>query len=451
MKIILLSGGSGKRLWPLSNEVRSKQFLKILSSPQGESESMIQRVVRQIYESKIADTITIATGLSQLDMISNQLGSKVDVVAEPSRRDTFPAIALASLYLKSQGLNDSEVITVMPCDVFTELSYFDTIKKMCEDIEKEVADIALMGIMPKSASSKYGYIVPKSKYDNNCNILVERFVEKPDSKYAIKLIAENAYWNGGVFSFKLGFITNLLEKYHARITYDELLEKYDLLPQNSFDYEIVEKAKSIVLEPFDGLWEDLGTWDTLSRHLPTPTSGYVINGSDVEHTKVVNELDIPIVCVGVDNLIISASPDGILIANKDNCENIKEQVSFIHSRPMYEERRWGFYKVLGHTEYEDGYRTLTKLLHINPGRSISYQVHSKRDEVWTFVDGDAMLVIDEKIVKVGRGSVANIKAGQKHAVLALTPLDIIEVQTGCELVEEDITRFEWKWTEISKI
>ena len=448
MKIILLSGGSGKRLWPLSNDVRSKQFLRLLPKADGGTESMIQRVVRQIREAGIADSITIATGESQLDPIQSQLGNEVSVVTEPCRRDTFPAIALASLYLKDQGTSPDEPIVVMPCDVFTEEGYFSVIQKMAKATEANVAELILMGITPSSPSTKYGYIVPASTEPDAFGAYpVSRFTEKPDTEHAIELLTENAVWNGGVFAFRLGYLTDIVKQYSDFDSYEALRRHFESLPKISFDYEVVEKARSVAMIPFSGEWKDLGTWDALSEQLPKEYTGYVVNSPDVRHTHVVNELDIPIVCVGVDNLIISASPDGILIADKESSDTVKEHVSVINSRPMFEERRWGFYKVLGHTEYTDGHRSLTKLLHLNPGCAISYQLHARRDEVWTIVDGEALLVIDGKVIKVGRGDVVDIKAWQRHAIKALTHLEIIEVQSGSELVEEDITRLPWDWDE----
>ncbi len=453
MKIILLSGGSGKRLWPLSNDVRSKQFLKLLPTPCGGVESMIQRVVRQIRSSAITDSITIATGAMQLDPIRSQLGADVQVVTEPTRRDTFPAIALASIALFEKGTPASEPIVVMPCDVFTEEGYFRAIARMCRAIEQNVAQLTLMGIKPTGPSTQYGYIVPQVAPSSSSSVgeepvafSVSKFVEKPNTREAEELIAGGAMWNGGVFAFRLQYMLDIVKRYSQATTYAELREHFEELPKISFDYEVVEKATSVAVVPFAGEWKDLGTWDALTRQLPKEYTGYVVNAPNVRNTHVVNELDIPIVCVGVDNLIISASPDGILIADKSSSDSIKEQVSIINARPMFEERRWGFYKVLGHTEHSDGYRSLTKLLHLNPGCSISYQIHALRDEVWTFVDGEALLVIDGKVSKVGRGHIAHIRAGQRHAVKALTDIEIIEVQSGSELIEEDITRLDWDWT-----
>ena len=171
MRIILLSGGSGKRLWPLSNDTRSKQFLRLLASPSGEQESMVQRVVRQIVESQITDSITLATSNTQHDIITNQLGASIDLVTEPERHDTFPAIALAVNFLLNERQCDpQEVIVVMPCDVYTEAGYFKAAARMAEAAARDEADIVLMGIRPTSGTTEFGYIVPgQPQKDHLCS------------------------------------------------------------------------------------------------------------------------------------------------------------------------------------------------------------------------------------------------------------------------------------------
>lgn len=169
MRIILLSGGSGKGLWPLSNEARSKQFLKLLKSPNGTPESMLQRIVRQIKEAGIDAPITIATSVAQKDPITSQLGNHVDVVTEPDRRDTFPAVALAATYLLDEKhCDESETAVVMPIDAYTEQNYFSAVADMARIVEEGKAELALMGIRPTAPSTEYGYIVPqpadKKKY-----------------------------------------------------------------------------------------------------------------------------------------------------------------------------------------------------------------------------------------------------------------------------------------------
>lgn len=249
MQIILLSGGSGKRLWPLSNSTRSKQFLQLLLDPDGHSESMVQRVVRQIGESVLEADVTIATSASQRDFIETQLGDKVDVVTEPERRDTFPAIALAAAYLAShKGCSRHEVVIAMPCDTFTEARYFDAVHRMSELVEKEVAPLVLMGVKPSHASAEFGYIVPKVMAADT-HVMVERFTEKPTEKRAQELIARGAFWNGGVFAFRLGYMLDIVERYLPVADFDTLRCRYGELPKISFDYEVVEKSSSIAVVP----------------------------------------------------------------------------------------------------------------------------------------------------------------------------------------------------------
>ncbi len=443
MKVILLSGGSGKRLWPLSNEARSKQFLRVLECPDGGRESMVQRVVRQIKASKLTDDIIFATSVSQKDIITNQLGEDITIVTEPYRRDTFPAIALATSYLAKEMKCDSdEVVVVMPCDSYTEAHYFDSIRTMANAVGENVADLVLMGIKPTYPSAKYGYIVPE-RGDGNI-YKVNRFTEKPDVATAEKLIAHNAFWNGGVFAFKLGYLTDIVDKYIQAGSFTEIRDRYREFPKISFDYEVTEKAKSVAVVAYDGEWKDLGTWNTLTDELHDHAIGNVIMDAS-ENTHVINELELPIMCIGAKDMVVAASCDGILISEKAKSENIKSFADKLTHRPMYEERRWGEYKVVDTIECADRHRALTKQIVVKEGKSISYQVHNHRDEVWTFVDGEGLVVIDGDIRRVSRGDVVNIKKGTKHAVRAVTDLRFIEVQSGDELIEEDIIRFDWSW------
>lgn len=446
MQIILLSGGSGKRLWPLSNTTRSKQFIKLLNAPDGLKESMVQRVVRQLRQSGISNSITVATSYAQRDAILNQLGEDIPVVTEPERRDTFPAIALASAYLAyERKCADDEIVVVMPCDPYTEESYFSTIKRMADAVENNVAELVLMGIVPTYPSAKYGYIVPETTTKESEISRVARFTEKPDVPTAEKLIAQGAFWNGGVFAFRLGYMTKIIDKYVDAPTFDEIRECYAELPKISFDYEVAEKAVSVAVVPFTGKWKDLGTWNTLTDELPEHTIGNVVLDDESENTHVINELEVPVMCIGVKNLVIAASNDGILISEKSKSENIKAYADHLQRRPMFEERRWGEYKVMDTADFNDGYKSLVKQLNIHAGKSISYQAHRHRDEVWTFIDGEGELVIDGVKSKIRRGNTIIIRKGVKHAVRAITDLTFIEVQSGDLLIEEDIERFEWEW------
>ncbi|MDE5726784.1 MAG: NTP transferase domain-containing protein, partial [Duncaniella sp.] len=312
MKIILLSGGSGKRLWPLSNDARSKQFLRVLTAPDGSKESMIQRVVRQIKSAGLTDDIVVATGLNQKDSVENQLGDKLSVVTEPCRRDTFPAIMLACSYLASKGTPMDEPVIVMPCDSYTEDEYFSVIGRMGQAVADSVADLVLMGIEPTYPSAKYGYIMPVRSESDGSPLRVKRFIEKPAVPMAEELIATGALWNGGVFAFRLGYLMEIAGKTFPGWDFARMRESYAEMPKISFDYEVVEKAESVAVMPYAGKWKDLGTWNTLTDELDDKTHGNV-HTEACANTYVINELELPVVCIAAENLVVAASPDGILV------------------------------------------------------------------------------------------------------------------------------------------
>lgn len=449
MQLVLLSGGSGKRLWPLSNNARSKQFLPLLEKEDGTMESMVQRVVRQVREAHLTDDITLATNASQLDIIINQLGDSVSVVTEPERRDTFPAIALASGYLKlKKGCPDDEVVVIMPCDPFTEAGYFETIGRMVRCVEADVAELVLMGITPTYPSEKYGYVVPVT--DNlmaEGSMAVSKFTEKPNVERARELLGMGALWNGGVFAFRLGYMMEIAQRYVKADSFEEMRSRYSEFPKISFDYEVAEKADSVAVLPYSGQWKDLGTWNTLTDELHHHIIGNAVMGPRCTNTHVINELQYPIYVDGMEDTVIAASPDGIIVCRKKYTEDIKKAVDHLTPRPMYEERRWGSYRVIDDTTYADGRHSLTKSLTINAGKNISYQVHRHRSEAWTIVEGEGIFVLDGVERKVGPGETVVIPVNHYHALKALTTLTFIEVQTGNPLVEEDIERSEWKWSE----
>ena len=449
MQLVLLSGGSGKRLWPLSNNARSKQFLPLLEKEDGTMESMVQRVVRQVREAHLTGEITLATNASQLDIIINQLGDSVSVVTEPERRDTFPAIALASGYLKlKKGCPDDEVVVIMPCDPFTEAGYFETIGRMVKCVEADVAELVLMGITPTYPSEKYGYVVPVTDHlMAEGSMAVSKFTEKPNVERAKELLEMGALWNGGVFAFRLGDRMEIAQRYVKADSCEEMRSRYSEFPKISFDYEVAEKADSVAVLPYSGQWKDLGTWNTLTDELHHHIIGNAVMGPRCTNTHVINELQYPIYVDGMEDTVIAASPDGIIVCRKKYTEDIKKAVDHLTPRPMYEERRWGSYRVIDDTTYADGRHSLTKSLTINAGKNISYQVHRHRSEAWTIVEGEGIFVLDGVERKVGPGETVVIPVNHYHALKALTTLTFIEVQTGNPLVEEDIERSEWKWSE----
>lgn len=449
MQLVLLSGGSGKRLWPLSNNARSKQFLQLLEREDGIMESMVQRVVRQARQANLTTDITLATNASQHDIITNQLGDQVSVVTEPERRDTFPAIALAASYLSlSKNCPDDEVVVIMPCDPYTEIGYFDTIARMVECVQQDVAELVLMGITPTYPSEKYGYVVPKGGMSSELRVMslpVARFTEKPTVDVAEELLKQGALWNGGVFAFRLGYMMNIVRKYITSASFLDTRAHYSEFPKISFDYEVAEKAQSVAVVPFTGQWKDLGTWNTLTDELCHHTIGNAVMGDHCENTHVINELQIPIFVDGVKDVVVAACPDGILVCGKDHAEDIKKEVEHLTPRPMYEERRWGSYRVLDDTIYADGNHALTKSITLRAGKNISYQIHHHRAEIWTFVQGEGIFVLNGVEQHVKAGDTVHIPVEHYHAIKALTELTFIEVQCGNLLIEDDIERFDWGW------
>ncbi|MBE6753057.1 MAG: cupin domain-containing protein [Ruminococcaceae bacterium] len=448
MNLVLLSGGSGKRLWPLSNDVRSKQFLKLLTDENGQRQSMVQRVFSQIEEVCPDSNIVVATSESQADPLRNQLGQGVELVLEPERRDTFPAIALACAYLESKKqLSRDEVVVVMPVDPYTELGFFRTFADMEKAVQSDCAELVLMGIRPAFASPKYGYMTYECDGDSFLTPSVPRkvtgFVEKPEPERAEKLIEEGAVWNSGVFAFRLGYVLDLVRAELPFDNYDELRRNYGKLTRTSFDYKVVEHAKSIAAVFFDGKWKDLGTWTTISDEMAAPALGNVIMDG-CSGSFAVNDLGIPMVIIGVDNIVAAASHDGILISSIAASPRVKDHANEIAARPMQEEKRWGEYSVVDTAEYSDGMRSITKHMVINKGQAISYQMHSKRDELWSVTDGEGLLCIDGAYRIMRRGDSVTIARGSRHAVRALTKLHLIEVQLGSDLDESDIERFDFE-------
>lgn len=448
MQLVLLSGGSGKRLWPLSNNARSKQFLPLLEKDNGTMESMVQRVVRQARLSNLTNDITLATNASQQDIIVNQLGNTVNLVTEPERRDTFPAIALAASYLKfTKQCADDEIVVVMPCDPYTGLGYFETIGKMVECVKNNVADLVLMGIAPTYASEKYGYVVPAHDNANDNIKMVSRFTEKPSVAKAEELLKQGAFWNGGVFAFRLGYMMNIVRKYMTSDSFEDTRARYSEFPKISFDFEVAEKAESVAVVPFNGEWKDLGTWNTLTDELHKPVIGNAVMGAHCENTHVINELQNPIFVDGLKDVVVAACPDGILVCSKEHSEEIKKSVENLTPRPMYEERRWGTYRVLDDSYYADGRHALTKSITLKEGKNISYQLHHHRSETWAFVEGEGIFVLDGREQRVKAGDSVVIPVEHWHTIKSLTELTFIEVQIGNPLIEEDIERKEWKWSE----
>lgn len=437
MNIILLSGGSGKRLWPLSNDVRSKQFIKLFKNDNGEYESMVQRVFRQIKTVDKNASVTVATSKTQASSIKNQLGEDVSICVEPCRRDTFPAIALATAYLHDElGVSKDDTVVVCPVDPYVDNTYYESVKKLDELAKEGNANLTLMGIEPTYPSEKYGYIIPESGEDVS---KVKEFKEKPDSETAKKYLAEKALWNAGIFAYKVGY---LLDKAHSLIDFDDyrdLFSKYDSLTKISFDYAVVEKEESIQVLRYSGDWKDVGTWNMMAEVMADRTKGHVVLDDTCVNTNVVNEMNIPILCMGLKNIIVAASGDGILISDKEQSGYMKPYVEKIETDPMYQEKSWGTYTVV---DVDDS--SMTVKVSMKQGEHMSYHAHEHRDEVWTVVSGNGKAIVDGMEQYLKPGDVITIAAGCKHTIEATTPLEIVEVQLGKDISAGDKQKFPLK-------
>lgn len=436
MNIILLSGGSGKRLWPLSNDIRSKQFIKIFKSPNGAYESMVQRVYRQIKTVDSNAIVTVATSKSQISTLHNQIGEDVGISIEPCRRDTFPAIALACTYLHDiKGVSEEEAVVICPVDPYVEEDYFHCLHNMCEVASRGDSNIVLMGIEPTYPSEKYGYIKPITDDGEH---YYYTFTEKPTEEEAKEYIAAGALWNGGVFAFQLRYILEKSQELLGTSNYYELYQNYNNLAKNSFDYAVLEKEKNIEVLRYNGTWKDLGTWNTLTEAMEEKTVGNVRINDTCSNVHVINELDFPVLVMGIKDAVVSASPEGILVSDKEQSSFIKPFVDAIDQQIMYAEKSWGSYRVL---EVEEN--SLTVKVTLNPGHKMNYHSHERRNEIWTVISGSGKAIVDGIQQIIGSGDVIRMQAGQKHMVIAGDEvLQIIEVQLGRDISVTDKEKYE---------
>ena len=431
MQIVLLSGGAGKRLWPLSNELYSKQFLRILRREDGTLESMIQRVCRQVQCVAPDTPITVATGREQVSLIRRQLGSGVNISVEPCRRDTFPAIALVSAYLHEvRGIPLDEAVAICPADPYVDEGYFHAVVQLLQEAEREgSANLVLMGIEPTYPSEKYGYIMPVSQEPQS---MVQSFKEKPNKEKAAEYIEQGALWNSGVFAFKLGYALDKARELLDYTDYEDLFNRYEELSKISFDYAVVEKEKNITVQRYSGTWLDIGTWNTLAEVMPEHTIGRVTMDETCRNAHVVNTLPIPILCMGLKDVVVAASPEGILVSDKERSSAMKPYAERLHTPVMYTEKSWGEFQIVD-AETE----SLTIKITLSPGRALTYHLHERRDETWTVIEGRGWVKLDGNEFAVAEGQTVRIPRGAFHTIRAETLLKVMEIQTGEDIDAED--------------
>ena len=437
MNIILLSGGSGKRLWPLSNDIRSKQFIKIFKDKNGKYESMLQNMYRNIRNIDKNAIITIATSKNQVSTIKNQIGEDIGISIEPCRRDTFPAIALATAYLHDvKQVQLDEPVVVCPVDPYVDENYFKALDSLYNLAENSKTNLTLMGIDPTYPSEKYGYIIPENKDKVS---KVKMFKEKPTTEVAKQYIEQGALWNGGIFAYKLKYVMDIAHKLIDFEDYNDLYNKYDTVKKISFDYAVVEQEKNIQVMRFCGEWKDLGTWNTLTESMSQNILGKGLLDEKCENTHIVNELNIPVLGMGLKDIVVVSSCDGILVSDKERTGYIKPYVEKIQGQVMFAEKSWGSYKVIDVQQ-----DSMTVLLVVKQKRRMKYHSHECRDEIWTIVSGEGKVIIDGEEKHVKAGDVVEMKAGCKHMLIADTEMKIIEVQIGKDIDENDKKEFKLK-------
>jgi mannose-1-phosphate guanylyltransferase len=315
-----------------------------------------------------------------------------------------------------------------------EDEYFKALQKLGELAAQSRANLVLMGIEPTYPSEKYGYIIPE---DTSPVSNVRTFKEKPDAATAQRYIEQGALWNGGVFAYRLEYVLKRAHELIDFTDYQDLFHKYDTLTKISFDYAVVEKEPSIQVLRFHGDWKDIGTWNTLTEAMDESCVGNAILNDTCENVHVVNELDMPILCMGLKNAVISASPEGILVSDKEQSSYIKPFVDKIDQQIMFAEKSWGSFRVLDVEE-----ESLTIKVTLNPGHRMNYHSHERRDEMWTIISGRGRTIVDGMEQAVQAGDVITMQAGCRHTIIAETELKIMEVQLGKEISVHDKQKYE---------
>jgi mannose-1-phosphate guanylyltransferase len=438
MKIILLSGGSGTRLWPLSSDAHPKQLLKLLSDERGEPVSMLQTMWRRLKQRHLESCTVIAAASVQQQQIRAQLGSDIGIVPEPLKRDTFPAVLLAVSYLNTyQEMEPDEPIIVLPVDSRAEAAYYDTVFRLPAALAQSGANLALLGVKPGYASEKFGYMIPdRNEGDEEAELPLTpfpilRFHEKPEREVAAALIRQGALWNGGVFCFRASYLLDRIKDMGLPQTYPELLTQFPHISAQSFDYAVVEKERSIVALAYDGAWKDIGTWCSLSEEMGSPIVGRGVMTEDCNHVHIVNTTNTPVIAMGLTDVVIAVSEEGILVSSKPSSHRLKTALRLLHSDSSQHLAAAANAQTLDRTCQPDGTTVTTRKLQLAPGSSHEHR-HAEganRSVVWTVLAGYGELEQQGHVSLLQVGDTVILRNRETGTLHASAPLELLEVQT----------------------
>ncbi len=467
MKFIVLAGGSGTRLWPLSRKNFPKQFLKLPVTKEDSQESFFQKTLKRLSNYKNSEIFVITNEkykfyvYNQIDEILGKISSnpKIHMVLEPASKNTAPAIALGIKFAMENGASLKDAFMICPSDhlISPDEEFLKYVEK-AESLAKK-GYIVTFGVVPSKPETGYGYIKVNNKelgVKSKKYYIVKNFTEKPDIETAKQYLKQGGYyWNSGIFAFTASVITNELKKYIPEIgnnldlSYVEFLEKFMDFPDISIDYAVMEKTDKAVLLPLNILWSDIGSWESLYDILEKDEQGNAVTSEhikmDTKNTMILGNKRF-IATIGVEDTIIVETEDALLIAKKGECQKVKNIVNILSEKGSYlvEEhitsyRPWGSFTLL-----EKGLRYKIKRITVNPGASLSLQMHHHRSEHWIVVKGTAKVTIADRETFVHENESVYVPKSTLHRLEnpGKIPLEIIEVQVGEYVEEDDIKRFE---------